>query len=288
MAGDGVHRKLKFGPFELSSGERVLRRDGVMLPLGSRALDILIYLTERPGEVVAKKELIDHVWPDVVVEEGSLRVHISAIRKALGDGKLGSRYIANIQGRGYSFVGSVVGLGDHQANSPNRQYEGSLPLRLRRMVGRDLILGEVQESVRKERFVTLLGPGGVGKTIAVAAGHTLAKEFGGEVYFVDLGSLADPDLVVRAIATSMGLELKANDASLELLDLIRSRKLLFILDNREHVIQAAASIAEQLFASERTVPVFELDNRHSPRPRYRRAKPKSSFENARSRRHGTR
>jgi predicted ATPase/DNA-binding winged helix-turn-helix (wHTH) protein len=248
MTGDGVHRKLKFGPFELSSGERILQRDSVILPLGSRALDILIYLAERPGEVVTKKELIDHVWPDVVVDEGSLRVHISAIRKALGDGKLGNRYIANIQGRGYSFVGSVVGPEDRKTDSSYRHHEGSLPARPRRMVGRDLILGEVQESVRKERFVTLLGPGGIGKTtIAVAAGHALAAEFGGAVYFVDLGSVADPDLVVRAIATSVGLALKSNKASLELADLIRSRKLLIILDNCEHVIQAAASIAERLF-----------------------------------------
>jgi predicted ATPase/DNA-binding winged helix-turn-helix (wHTH) protein len=245
MAGDDVHRKLKFGPFELSSGERVLQRDGVMLPLGSRALDILIYLTERPGEVVTKKELIDHVWPDVVVEEGSLRVHIAAIRKALGDGKFGNRYIANVQGRGYSFVSSVAGHGDRRTDN---RHESVLPARSRRMVGRDLILSDVQESLRKQRFVTLLGPGGIGKTtVAVAAGHALAAEFGGAVYFVDLGSLADPDLVVRAIGTSLGLSLESNEASLELVDLIRSRRLLIILDNCEHVIQAAASIAEQLF-----------------------------------------
>jgi DNA-binding winged helix-turn-helix (wHTH) protein len=87
MSGTVVHRKLGFGPFELSIGERALRRDGVVLPLGDRALDILIYLAERPGEVIAKKELIDHVWPDVTVEEGSLRVHVAAIRKALADGR---------------------------------------------------------------------------------------------------------------------------------------------------------------------------------------------------------
>jgi len=76
---------LRFGPFELSSNRRELRRDGVVLPLGSRALDILICLAERPGEVIAKRELIDYVWSDVTVEEGSLRVHVAAIRKALGD-----------------------------------------------------------------------------------------------------------------------------------------------------------------------------------------------------------
>ena len=81
--------KLKFGPFELSIGERLLRREGVVLALGGRALDILIYLAQRPGKVIAKRELIDHVWPDVTVEEGSIRVHVAAIRKALGDGQLG-------------------------------------------------------------------------------------------------------------------------------------------------------------------------------------------------------
>ena len=100
MAGGSVHRDLKFGPFELSVSERVVRRDGQVLPLGDRALDILIYLADRPGEVIAKQELIDHVWSDVTVEEGSLRVHVAAIRKALGDGQFGNRYIANIKGRG--------------------------------------------------------------------------------------------------------------------------------------------------------------------------------------------
>src|SRR5712675_1369879 len=81
-----------------------------MLPLGSSALDILIYLAERPGEVIAKQELLDRVWSDVTVEEGSIRVHVFAIRKALGDGQFGNRYIANIKGRGYSFVGTIVPL----------------------------------------------------------------------------------------------------------------------------------------------------------------------------------
>jgi adenylate cyclase len=90
----------------------VLRRDGVTLSLGSRAFDILFYLAERPGKVIGKKELIDHVWSDVTVEEGSLRVHVAAIRKALEDGQFGNRYIANVKGRGYSFIESVVRLED--------------------------------------------------------------------------------------------------------------------------------------------------------------------------------
>ena len=103
-----LHRTLIFGPFELLSSKRVLRRAGVTLSLGSRAFDILVYLAERPGKVVGKKELIDHVWSDVTVEEVSLRVHVAAIRKALEDGQFGNRYIASVKGRGYSFVESVV------------------------------------------------------------------------------------------------------------------------------------------------------------------------------------
>src|SRR3984885_13321727 len=135
MHGTAVHRKLRFGPFELSIGERVLRREGEVLPLGGRALDILIYLAERPGEVIAKQELMDRVWSDVTVEEGSLRVHVAAIRKALGDGQFGNRYIANIKGRGYSFVGTVVPLA---GNTESRNVKGpAFPTRLSRMIGRD-------------------------------------------------------------------------------------------------------------------------------------------------------
>jgi len=108
--------KLRFGPFELDSRARTLRRGDVLLPLGSRALDILVYLANRPGEVIKKKELFDHVWSDVVVEEVALRVHVASIRKALGDGQFGNRYIANIYGRGYSFVGAVVRLEDSQVS----------------------------------------------------------------------------------------------------------------------------------------------------------------------------
>src|SRR6478735_2408296 len=142
MSGAAVHSKLRFGPFELSIGERVLRRDGQVLPLGGRALDILIYLADRPGEVIAKQELIDHVWSDVTVEEGSLRVHMAAIRKALGDGQFGNRYIAKIKARGYSFVGTVVPL-TGSTESRNDSSQGRLPARLLMMIGREMVVRDV-------------------------------------------------------------------------------------------------------------------------------------------------
>src|SRR6202040_299649 len=249
MSGAVVHRKLRFGPFELSIGERVLRRDGRVVPLGDRALDILTCLADRPGEVIAKRELIDHVWSDVTVEEGSLRVHVAAIRKALGDGQFGNRYIANIKGRGYSFVGTVVPLaGGPENRNAGFPRQGRLPVRPITMIGREAVVSEVSDKLRKERFVTLLGPGGIGKTtIALAVGGAVAEEFGGKVHLVDLESLADPRHVAGAVATSLGLALKSKDPGLELVDLVRSQKLLIILDSCEHVIEAVALVAEQLY-----------------------------------------
>jgi DNA-binding winged helix-turn-helix (wHTH) protein len=143
MSSAAVHRKLRFVPFTLSIGERVLRRDGQVLPLGDRALDILIYLADRPGTVIAKHELIDHVWLDVIVEEGSLRVHVAAIRKALGDGQFGNRYIANVKARGYSFVGTVVPLaGCTESRNGRPRQQGRLPARPLMMIDREPVISE--------------------------------------------------------------------------------------------------------------------------------------------------
>jgi predicted ATPase/DNA-binding winged helix-turn-helix (wHTH) protein len=245
-----VHGKLRFGPFELSIGERVLRRGNQLLPLGDRALDILIYLAERSGEVIAKQELIDHVWSDVTVEEGSLRVHVAAIRKALSDGQFGNRYIANIKGRGYSFVGTVVSVtGNAESRNDQFRHQGSrFRARPIMMIGRETIVSEVSDKLRNERFVTLLGPGGIGKTtVALAVGRTVAEEFGGNVHLVELESLTDPRHVAGAVATSLGLASNSKESSLELADLVPSRKLLIILDSCEHVIEAVALVAEQLY-----------------------------------------
>jgi DNA-binding winged helix-turn-helix (wHTH) protein len=101
--------RLRFGPFELNIAERSLRRADQVIPLGGRAYDILIALLENAGEVVSKADLIANVWPEVMVEEGSLRVHLSALRKALGDGQFGNKYIASTQGHGYSFIAPFRG-----------------------------------------------------------------------------------------------------------------------------------------------------------------------------------
>jgi len=119
---------ITFGPFRLLEKERRLERNGIDVKLGSRALEILIALAERAGEVVSKEELNARVWPDTTVEESGLRVHVSALRKALGDGQDGARYVTNVPGRGYCFVGKL---------------SNSSPPRLARIVGRDEVIGEL-------------------------------------------------------------------------------------------------------------------------------------------------
>jgi predicted ATPase len=173
---------------------------------------------------------------------------VAAIRKALGDGQFGNRYIANIKARGYSFVGTVVPLaGNKEIRSDTFRHQGRLPVRPLIMIGRETVVSEVSDKLRDERIVTLVGPGGIGKTtIACAVGRAAAEEFGGEVYFVDLEGLTDPGHVAVAVATSLGLALKSEDANPELADLVRSGKLLIILDSCEHVIEAVASLAEIL------------------------------------------
>ena len=104
---EGVSQAFSFGPFRIVPRARLLERDGSRTPLGSRAFDLLCVLVSRPGEVVSKGELMARVWPDVTVEEGNLRVHIAHLRRTLGDGQDGKRYVTNVPGRGYCFVARV-------------------------------------------------------------------------------------------------------------------------------------------------------------------------------------
>ena len=99
-----VEDAITFGPFHLFPAQQMLLEADKPVRLGSRALEILAVLVERPGEMVSKRELVARVWPNTVVEEANLKVHIAALRKALGDGRDGNRYLVNVPGRGYKFV----------------------------------------------------------------------------------------------------------------------------------------------------------------------------------------
>ncbi|MDR3465559.1 MAG: winged helix-turn-helix domain-containing protein [Xanthobacteraceae bacterium] len=245
---------ISFGPFSLILNERLLTRGGASpVDLSPRALDILIALLSNPNEVVSKGNLLTRVWPDVTVEEGSLRFHIANLRKALGDGKDGARYITTMPGRGYCFV-APISRSIEQERAPAAASIGfphaNLPGRLIGMVGRDDDILKLSARVNATRFVTIVGSGGVGKTtVAIAVGHHLMEAFAGAVVIADLSMISDPNLVPTVVASMLGLSIQSDDPTPGLITYLRDKRILLILDTCEHVIEAAASLTSQIHAA---------------------------------------
>jgi predicted ATPase/DNA-binding winged helix-turn-helix (wHTH) protein len=241
---------LSFGPFSLFAAERLLKKADDPIPLGGRALDILIALVERAGEVVTHGELISTVWPDVTVEKSNLRFQMATLRKALGDGRDGARYVSNAAGRGYCFVGPVTRSSARQTapvTGVTTERVQRLPPRLTRMVGRDETVRSLAQQLQMWRFVSIVGPGGVGKTtVAISVAHTLIDEFHDAVFFIDLAALTDPQLVPTAVASALGLMVQTQDPLVSLLAFIGNNKILLVLDSCEHVIGVAAALAERV------------------------------------------
>jgi predicted ATPase/DNA-binding winged helix-turn-helix (wHTH) protein len=241
---------VSFGPFSLRS--RLLERDGVPVKLGGRATDILRLLVSRAGEVISKDDFLAYAWSGLVVEEISLRVHIAELRKALGDGKEGARYITNVPSRGYCFVAPV----ERSGRAPMRVTAAplavleksamvSLPHRLERMVGREEVVRELSDRLSSDRFITLRGPGGIGKTsVAVALAHEMLQLFDGQVYFLDLAPLQDEALVASTVAAGLGLVVHHADPTESIISYLQDRRLLLVLDSCEHVIDVVARLAE--------------------------------------------
>lgn len=254
---------ISFGPFRLSPATRVIERDGAPLALGDRALDILIALVERAGEVVSQRDLTTRVWRDLVVSPSNLRVHMSALRKALGDGEDGARYIENVTGQGYCFVAPITRETSVASPAPLPESPDParqrlvLPPKLPRMLGREPVVRSIAVDLLAERFITIIGPGGMGKTtVAIAIAHAMLDEFAGAVCFVDMGAVADPKLVGATIAASLSLQVQTEDATPGLLEYLRTLRLLLVLDNCEHVIEPIATLAETLFKEARDLHIL--------------------------------
>jgi predicted ATPase/DNA-binding winged helix-turn-helix (wHTH) protein len=240
--------RVLFGPFELSTTERTLKKAGEVVPVGGRAFELLAALVDKAGEVVSKDELIAKAWPDVTVEEGSLRVHLSALRKALGDGQFGTKYIENVQGRGYCFVVPIKRQADDHDQGNTSSGVSNLPPPLGRMIGRDDAVRDIRTMPKLQRLTTILGAGGIGKTtVALAVGHAALADFAGQVFFVDLSAVKDREQVIGAIATAIGLDPQFVDPEEALLRSLSHRKALIILDSCEHLVETTAEIADCMF-----------------------------------------
>ncbi|QIG98266.1 ATP-binding protein [Bradyrhizobium sp. 6(2017)] len=248
-------RVLSFGPFELSIRNRLLSKDATVVPLGARAMDLLIVLVEHANRVVGRRTLIERVWPKRGAEQVSLRVHISALRKALDQNDPGRRYIANVPGRGYSFIVPVTALSP-PASEDYRPSKHRLPARLMRMLGRSDALAVIQMKLVEQKFVTIVGTGGIGKTtLAVAVAHEMSSAFDGHVHFVDLSTLGDASLVAPALAAALGVSVRTNNVVPALIDRLRETPALLIFDGCEPSIEGVSAVAEELV---RNVPTLHL------------------------------
>jgi predicted ATPase/DNA-binding winged helix-turn-helix (wHTH) protein len=232
---------LRFGPYAFHLSQRLILEGDRPLRMGGRALDILQVLVERAGQVVSKDELIARVWPTSVVEEINLRVHIAALRRALGDGQNGQRYIVNIPQRGYSFIAPVLRAleGTLVFSDSVHPPLHNLPARLTPVTGRDSIVGSVVRQLPVRRFMTLVGPAGVGKTtVALRVGELLLQHYRDGVWLIDLTRIDDPAQVVDHLTHTL-----AFDTGLS------SRHALLVLDNCEHLLERCRTLVEDLLAT---------------------------------------
>lgn len=260
---------MAFGRFRLDPGKRLLTRDGQPVEIGGRSFDLLCALAEQPGRVLSKRELLKRVWPDVVVEDGSLRFHMAGLRKLLGESGTGksadsgsgtdanTRFIATQVGVGYAFVAPVerwgrsqidpVSVSPQPASAGAESFATNIPPPLPNLIGRerdvDLLLARVVDTP----LFTIAGPAGVGKTsLMIEIGHRLTAHFGGQAAFVDFGMLENPALVPPMIAGAMGISVQSGDPAAVILGHLRGRPFLLLLDNCEHVIEQAAEIVERI------------------------------------------
>jgi predicted ATPase len=237
---------ISFGPFRLIPAQRLLLEGDQPMRLGSRAFDILATLVERPGEVIGKDELKSRIWPKTFVEDANLKIQVSALRRALGDGQGGRRYIATIPGRGYNFV-APVRVEKPQAPPPATIASAAahnLPLAATRMIGREEAVAKVVSRLSRERLLTIVGPGGIGKTtVALAVAERTIPDYQHGVWLIDLSPLSDPRLVASTVAAMLGLEVRTENPLPGLVAGLRDKRVLLLLDNCEHVIDAVASLA---------------------------------------------
>ena len=252
-ASDALH----FEGFSILPGQRRLLVGGEPAKLGARAFDLLMALVGNRDRVVSKDELLDGVWAGLVVEESNLPVHVSQLRKLCGAGA-----IATVPGRGYQFTAPSVGAPLSPSALPPRtpRHEGSerqpsapapggnLPAAAAPLIGRDAEQAELTQQLSEERWVTVTGAGGMGKTrLAEAVG--MAQSASAVVWWVELASVSDAQFVPNAVAQTLGATLVDAEHVLEsLLAVLHGGPALLVLDNCEHLTDAVGDLCVALLA----------------------------------------
>lgn len=246
----------EIGPFRLDVDAKVLTRAGITTRLGARAVAVLVALVERPNEYVPKAHLIEAAWPGLIVEEANLNVQVSAIRRSLAEAPGGERWIETLARRGYRFAGPVSRLPNLRARATSRAHT-NLPEALTSFIGRERELVEIKRLLPGIRLLTITGTGGIGKTrLAQQVAAEVADAFRDGAWFVDLAPLNDPAQVDSAAAQVLGVGgapgRPLRDA---LVECLRDREVLLVLDNCEHLLDATAQLVGYILhrAAETTI-----------------------------------
>jgi len=254
----------EFGRFRILSRHREVLADGQPLQLGGRAFDVLLALIEANGAVVSKDDLMKRAWPDRIVEENNLHAQIKALRKAFS----GQDVIRTIVGRGYQFKADIRVPGGNHSATPSSELASealgsmgartNLPAQTSDLIGRVDQIEELIGLVADHRFITLTGPGGIGKTrLAIELGRHLLPRFADGVWIAELASLSTPQFVPVSVAAALRLELMSGIVSPErVAAALGSRHVVLVLDNCEHVIGAAAQMVEALLHANPAVRVI--------------------------------
>ena len=243
-----VEQTVHFGPYRVHPRQRLVLEAGQPLRLGRRAVEILLVLLEHAGQVVSKQQLIARVWPKSVVEDTNLRVHVAALRKALGDGQDGQRYIVTVAQRGYSFVAPVsLEPLEELACIPHPSLAHNLPLRRTRLIGRQALVEALVAQLPRKRFITLVGTGGIGKTtVALRVAEQLIGHYRDGTYLLDLAPLNDPTMIAPNLCALLDLPLHDGDSLDSIARQLKARHLLLVIDNCEHLIDTVAVLCETL------------------------------------------
>jgi predicted ATPase/DNA-binding winged helix-turn-helix (wHTH) protein len=229
----------RFGSFELHAAQRRLLASGEPVPVTGRAFDLLVALVAEGGHLVTKEELFRQVWSGLVVEESNLAVQVSALRKIVG-----ASAIQSVSGHGYRFALDVQ-IVSESSDAPARH--DNLPSHLTRFIGRDRDLANCRDLLQRTRLLTITGAAGLGKTrLSLAVAEDCAARYVDGVWLVELAPLADPRMVVQAIASVLGVAESGRPALEAVGSFLRDRRLLLVLDNCEHLIVACAAMAHRM------------------------------------------
>jgi predicted ATPase/DNA-binding winged helix-turn-helix (wHTH) protein len=235
-------RAYVFGPFRLMPERQLLMRGETPVRIGGRALDILTVLVDRPGEVIGKRELLSRVWPDLVVEDGNLKVNIAALRRALGEDPGTATYIATVTGRGYRFIAPVQMSvpADPTLRAPSAPSTA-------RIFGRADVIDAIGRDLDALRLVSIVGAGGIGKTtVATAVADIAARGQVDGAAFIDLATISDAQFIPAAIASTLGLGMTGGDPLVSVMHVLKSQQKILLFDNCEHLLPALAAVVDRL------------------------------------------